>query len=373
MFQRGETLNIVLLYKQMSKLKALAILLFTPFWAFANTPSGLPFEKLKSDPVDQAPIKKGLKTGFPKWDNEEPSDVAAPGQWTFGGNSVISTSQARFSNWQGGGENSIAISTSLSLNLAYRSRKLNWESSLDAGYGIMLQGRNGKWFKNDDRLEITTKFGLRANEKWFYTGLVSLGSQFQPGFYNLGDENPISEFMAPGYVLGSIGFDYNPSSKWGVFFDYNPSSKLSVFLGPATVKYTIVLNQDLANMGAYGVEAGEFDYVRGSYITLGKKLRSEVGATVRVEYNEPRIVKNVGLLSRVVLFTNYIENPGNIDVNFENTFNLQVNEFITTNLILHFIYDDDIQIALDEIGERTGPRLQFKQVLAVGLNINIGG
>lgn len=343
----------------MSKLEALAILLFAPFWAFANTPSGLPFEKLKSDPVNQALHKKGPKTGFLKWDNTEPSDEVAKGQWTFGGNSVISTSQAQFSNWQGGGENSIAISTSLSLKLAYTSDKLNWESSFDAGYGIMLQGRNGKWFKNDDRLEITTKLGVRANEKWFYTGLVSLGSQFQPGYQSLGDLNPISEFMAPGYVMGSLGFDYNPSPK------------LSVFLGPATVKNTIVLNQDLANMGAYGVEAGEYDYLTESYITLGKKLRSEAGGTIRVEYNEPRIVKNVGLQSRLVLFSNYIENPGNIDVDFENTFNLQVNEFITTNLILHFIYDDDIQIALDEIGERTGPRLQFKQVLAVGLNISI--
>ena len=133
------------------------------------------------------------------------------------------------------------------------------------------------------------------------------------------------------------------------------------------------MNQDLANQGAYGVEPGEYDYFTGEYLTLGKKFRSEAGGSMRVEYNEPRIVKNVGIQSRLVLFSNYIENPGNIDVDFENTFNLQVNEFITTHLILHFVYDDDIQIALDELGERTGPRLQFKQVLAVGLNINIGG
>lgn len=345
----------------MFKIKILAILLFMPLCIFAAVPNGVPFQKLKFEALGKAVAWKGPKTGFLKWDNYEPYDEPSLGQWIFMGNSVISTSQAQFSNWQSGGENSIAISTSLSLNLAYWSDKLNWETHLDAGYGIMLQGRNGKWFKNDDRLEITTKLGLRANEKWFYTGLLWLGSQFQPGFYNLGDEKPISEFMAPGYVMGSLGFDYNPSLK------------LSVFLGPATIKNTIVLNQDLANMGAYGVEAGEYDYLTGSYTTLGKKLRSEAGGSIRIEYNEPRIVKNVGLQSRIVLFSNYLENPGNIDVDFENTLNLQVNEFISTHLILHFIYDDDIQIALDETGERTGPRLQFKQVLAVGLNINIGG
>ena len=345
----------------MVKLKLYLLLLMTPSVVLSYSNTGKPYEQNAPDALFKTVLKFGPKTGFSKWDDYDPYDEPSSGQWSFGGNSVISTSQAQFSNWQGGGENSIAISTSLSLNLSYTSEKFNWETNFDAGYGIMLQGKDGQWFKNDDRLEITTKFGLRANEKWFYTGLLSLGSQFQPGYYNIGDEKPISEFMAPGYVMGSLGFDFVPSSK------------LSVFIGPVTSKNTIVLNQDLANQGAYGVEPGEYDYFTGEYLTLGKKFRSEAGGSMRVEYNEPRIVKNVGIQSRLVLFSNYIEKPGNIDVDFENTFNLQVNEFIMTNLILHFIYDDDIQIALDEFGERTGPRLQFKQVLAVGLNIAIGG
>lgn len=330
-------------------------------WAKASEDTKLPLLPKNKDKVFERLLSMGPKTGIKKWDDYEPYEEMSAGQWTFGGNSNISTSQAQFSNWQGGGENSIAISTSLSLNLLYSSDKLNWESGFNAGYGIMLQGRNSQWFKNDDRLELTTKLGIKANQSWFYTGLVSFGSQFQPGYYNLGDEKPISEFLAPGYLMGSLGFDYNPSSK------------LSVFLGPVTSKNTIVLNQDLANQGAYGVEPGEYDYFTGEYITLGKKWRQEAGGTIRVEYNEPRIVKNVGLQSRLVLFSNYLYKPGNIDVDFENTFLMQINEFISTTLILHFIYDDDIQIALDELGERTGPRLQFKEVLAVGLNINIGG
>jgi hypothetical protein len=345
----------------MFKFKSLIIMVCVPSVALSYSHIGKPYDKPHADGLLKAFNKYGPKTGYSKWDDYEPYDEPSLGQWTFGGHSVISTSQAQFSNWQGGGENSIAISTSLSLSLLYTSDKFNWETNFDAGYGIMLQGREGRWFKNDDRLEITTKFGLRANDRWFYTGLVALGSQFQPGYYNSGDIMPISEFLAPGYVMGSLGFDFVPSAK------------LSVFLGPVTSKNTIVLNQDLANQGAYGVQPGEYDYFTGEYLTLGKKFRSEAGGSVRVEYNEPRIVKNIGVQSRLVLFSNYIEKPGNIDVDFENTFNLQVNEFITTNLILHFVYDDDIQIALDQLGERKGPRLQFKQVLAVGLNINIGG
>jgi hypothetical protein len=333
----------------------------------ANRDIGLP--NLKSslgDPIAKSRFKKyvNLKSPLSKlrsWDDYQPYDDEPAGIWTFGGNSTINTSQAQFSNWQGGGQNSVAISTTLSLNLIYASDRLNWESGFSAGYGIMLQGKDGQWFKNDDRLEITSKFGLKANNDWFYAGLLSLNSQFQPGYYDISDKRPISQFLAPGYLMGSLGFDYNPGPK------------MSLFIGPLTSKNTIVLNQDLANEGAYGVQAGEYDFVTGTYTTLGKRWRQEAGGSVRLEYNEPRIVKNVGLQSRVILFSNYLYKPGNIDVDFENTFLLKVNEYISTTLILHFIYDDDIQIALEATGQRRGPRLQFKEVLAVGLNIDIGG
>jgi hypothetical protein len=116
---------------------------------------------------------------------EVPLDEQLPempaGTWTFFGTSNISTNQSQFSNWQGGGQNSIALSTTLNLNLTYQSPNLTWETTLDAGYGLILQGRNGRWFKNDDRLEITTKVGKKASEKWFYTFLLTPSTQFQPG------------------------------------------------------------------------------------------------------------------------------------------------------------------------------------------------
>jgi hypothetical protein len=292
---------------------------------------------------------------------EVQSDAPPKGTWAFGGTSTITTNQSQFSNWQGGGQNSIAISTSLDLSLNYTSENLNWENTFAAGYGIMLQGVNAKWFKNDDRLELTTKLGKKASKNWFYTALITPSTQFQPGYNSELDTIPISEFFAPGYVVASLGFDYNPSSK------------LSVFIGPVTSKNTFVLNQNLANEGAFGVEAGVFDDLLGVYTTPGKRHRSETGGYMRIVFNEPRIMKNIGIQSKLELFSNYLYNPENIDVDFENTITIKVNEYISTNLILHFLYDDDIQIALDPEGLRTGPRLQFKEVLGVGLSINIGG
>ncbi len=285
--------------------------------------------------------------------------LKAKGTWTFQGSSTINTSQSQFSNWQGGGQNSISLSTMLNMSLSYVSETLTWESTLDAGYGLMLQGNSGRWFKNDDRFEITTKIGKKASKSWYYTALLTPSTQFQPGYISEFDTIPISKFFAPGYVVASLGFDYNPSSK------------ISVFIGPVTSKNTFVLDQNLADQGSYGVEAAKYDFSTGKMISPGKKHRSETGGYMRIVYNEPRIVKNIGLQSKLELFSNYLYKAGNIDVDFENTFTMKVNEFISTTMILHFIYDDDIQIALDPLATRTGPRLQFKEVLAVGLLINL--
>ncbi|MGC6413395.1 MAG: DUF3078 domain-containing protein [Bacteroidia bacterium] len=293
----------------------------------------------------------------PNLSDEEGND----GKWTFWGNSNITTNQSQFSNWQGGGQNAISVATSLSLNLLYQNATTTWQTTLDAGYGLMLQGKNGIWYKNDDRIFLATQLGKKASENWNYSLYFSPQTQFQPGYYSEFDTMPISDFFAPGYVVASFGFEYKPDNK------------LSVFLGPLSSKNTFVLNQDLANMGAYGVEPGVYDYVEGKYIKEGKKIRSETGGFIRVSFYEPRVMKNISLDSRLELFANYLYKRGNIDVNFENQINLKVNEYISTNLILHLIYDDDILIALDDSFTRFGPRLQFKEVLSVGLTIDLGG
>ncbi len=345
----------------MVKLKLYLLLLMTPSLVLSYSNTGKPYEQNAPDALYKTVSKFGPKTGFSKWDDYDPYDEPSSGQWSFGGNSSINTSQTQFSNWQGGGSNSIALSASLSLSLVYQSDLINWETNFDGGYGLMLQGGTDDWFKTDDRLELTTKFGRKAGKSWYYTALLTPSTQFQPGYSYIGDTIPISNFFSPGYVVASLGFDFNPSSK------------ISVFIGPFTSKNTFVLDQNLADQGAYGVEPAEFDGNTGAIITPGKKHRSETGGYFRLNYYNMRVLKNVGIQSKLELFSNYLYKPGNIDVDFENVISLQVNDYIATTIILHFIYDDDIQIALDPEGLRTGPRLQFKEVLGVGLSINLGG
>jgi hypothetical protein len=78
------------------------------------------------------------------------------------------------------------------------------------------------------------------------------------------------------------------------------------------------------------------------------------------------IAKNIDLKSKLELFSNYLNNPQNIDVNAEALFNFKVNEWFSASLQWTLIYDDDIDIR--DADGNIGPRTQFKSVLGIGIS-----
>jgi hypothetical protein len=280
--------------------------------------------------------------------------------WKKGGIAGVNLSQTSFTNWSAGGQNSIAANALFSVFANRIGRDYNWDNSLDLGYGVLSQGKGNenRLVKTDDKIEATSKYGRRAFGNWFYAGLINFKTQFAPGYNYPNDSVVISNFMAPGYLLGAVGLDYKP----------NPA--FSLFISPLTGKLTFVMNQRLANAGAFGVEPAVTDST-GKVITPGENIRKEIGGYIRAQYQK-EIIKNVLLNTRVDLFSNYLDNPGNIDVNWNTVLALKVNEFIAATISTELIYDDDVEIAVDKnddgVPERVGPRIQFKEVLAVGFN-----
>lgn len=283
------------------------------------------------------------------------------GKWTFFGTSTIATNQSQFSNWQQGGINSISLTTGLNLNLGFTNQTINWQSVLDMNYGLSLQGNTSTWYKNDDRVSFSTKVGLKARGSWFYTIITSCSTQFQAGYNSIDDQIlgiQASNFFAPATFISSIGIDYNPSQK------------LSVFIGPLSSKNILVNDQKLANLGVGGIPPAEIDYSTGAIIKNAAKSMAEMGGYVKVQFIEPRVIKNVSIQSTLEFFNNYLRNPTRIDVNIQNDITLRLNEYISTNIILNIKYDDDVII--DDGSGRKGPRIQFMEVLGVGLSINLG-
>jgi hypothetical protein len=279
--------------------------------------------------------------------------------WDFGGTGTVNFSQVSLSNWAAGGQNSLSVLGLANVYGNYKKGKNSWNNSFDLTYGLVkLEGRRMQ--KSDDRIELNLKYGHRASEHWHYTGQLNLKTQLTPT-YDENRDSVVSSFFSPAYILTSLGMDYKPNKK------------LSVFLSPLTGKFTVVQNQRLADLGAFGVERAERN-VEGKPIPgTGENFRKEFGGYINVRYRE-EILENVTLQSKLDLFSNYLHNPQNVDMAWENHLNLKVNKFISASLFVHMIYDDDIKVDVDRNEDGStdgrGPRLQLKQTLGIGFSYN---
>jgi hypothetical protein len=281
-----------------------------------------------------------------------------PNGWRTGGLISINFSQVGLTNWSAGGESSISLNSLLAVFANYKKNKHSWDNSLEIGYGFLKTGNNSAQ-KTDDKLDFTTKYGLQTKgKKWYYSALLNFKTQMMPGYNYPNDSVRISDFLAPGYLLGGIGMDFKPNDNF------------SAYISPATAKITIVNDQDLADFGAFGVEKAVYD-ANGNKTKDGEIIRGEYGAYLRAIWKQ-NVMENVKFQTRLELFSNYLNNPQNIDVNWEFLLNLKVNKYISATLSTQLLYDDDIDIFIDNnndgVIDEVGPRVQFKEVIGVGLN-----
>lgn len=279
--------------------------------------------------------------------------------WKKGGLVSMNFSQVSLTNWAAGGQSSLSTTAFVNVFSNYKKKNIRWDNTLDLGYGF-LRSNGNPFQKNEDKIELSSKFGRRITKRFFSAALLNFKSQFAPGYNYPNDSTVISNFMAPGYLILSTGIDYKPNKY------------LSFYASPVTGKITIVGNQDLVDKGAYGVDAAIYD-TNGILMVHGKKARKEFGSYLTFKYKR-EIFKNVILSSKLDLFSDYLHHPENIDVNWDILFSMKVNKYLSTSISTNLIYDNDIQVPLytevnhvkTQIGK--GPRTQFKEVLAVGLS-----
>ena len=269
--------------------------------------------------------------------------------WKKGGVISLNIAQTSLTNWAAGGQNSFALNSLLSTFANYKGDNSTWENSLDIGFGFLKQGSDDTR-KTDDKFDFVSKYGRKAFKDFYYSGLLNFKTQMAPGYKDPDYENKISDFLAPAYLLAALGLDYKPSSYFSAFF------------APLTGKITFVTDQTLSDQGAFGV-------------TPGEKSLSEFGGYFRTVYSrndfKSDFMKNVSFTTKLDLFSNYIENPQNIVVNWEVLIALKVNKFLSANISTQLIYDDKIKVpvTVDGVETSVGSLVQFKEILGIGLSL----
>jgi hypothetical protein len=273
--------------------------------------------------------------------NKDDADTI-PRTWKVGGFYNLNFNQAALSNWSAGGDkSSLSLSTMLSLHAFYLKGKHSWDNSLDLAYGFVNTTSLGNR-KSDDRIDLVSKYGYNVTDHMFLSTLFNVRSQFAAG-YNYPTNNTkvlTSNFLAPAYVLLSLGMDYKPNDRF------------SVFVSPATARWVIVNNDSLASVAAFGVDSG-------------KHSRFEFGAFVSVNYTAS-ISKTAIYKTKLDLFSNYLHNPQNIAIYWTNILAVKVTRLINMSLSVNVIYDDGIKSVKDN-GTAGGPKPQIQEVMGIGL------
>ncbi|MGB5553048.1 MAG: hypothetical protein WBM83_00215, partial [Flavobacteriaceae bacterium] len=197
---------------------------------------------------------------------------------------------------------------------------------------------------------------------WYYSVKASFNTQYTDGYKYPDRTTPISRLMSPGYTFFGAGTSYISEGR-----------KFNLYISPLTQKSTFVFDQNLADKGAFGVEKAVLD-ADGNVLRDGKNVFLELGFLITNNW-EQQLYDNVGVKHRLSLYTDYIRRFGNIDVDWELDINLRVNKYIVTTLSTHILYDDDI--LFDAVKNDAGlvidegrPKLQFKQLLGVGVAYN---
>lgn len=277
----------------------------------------------------------------------------APKKWNRAGDVGLNFSQSHLSNWAAGGDNALNWQSILNYSVNYAHEKNKWDNSISLALGYSHLG-DAKSIKTDDKIELNSLYGYKAAKNLFYSLAFSFKTQFADGFdYKNDSTNRISGFLVPAYITLGIGMEYKPSPIFSINF------------APVTGRVTLVNDQDLADRGEFGVDPAEYDAITGAKIADGKTSRFELGAKIAAIL-DIKLVENVSFNSKLELFSDYLHNPQNIDVDWQNLITMKINSWLNANISAHLIYDDDITI-MDKDGN-SGPRTQFKEVLSIGLS-----
>jgi len=270
--------------------------------------------------------------------------------WKYRTEANFALNQGAVTNWVKGGESSISVSTDVTGYADYTNKELKLSSNNFARlkFGLLKSGDNDLR-KNIDLLETNSKLNHKAFGKFDISGVLLFKTQVAKGYsYTKTDTLLVSRFFNPAILTAGIGLDYKPNKNTSINFS------------PISYKGTFVPDTALIDQTKYGIAAD-------------KKAKNEPGLSFMIT-NEFKPLKTVTITNRLQLFTNYINNPQNIDVDWEMILTASLNWFTDVRFNTHLIFDDDTktpvfddekQPVMDPVTgkQKTTARIQFKELL----------
>ncbi|HQE34235.1 MAG TPA: DUF3078 domain-containing protein [Flavobacterium alvei] len=264
--------------------------------------------------------------------------------WKTKGKITFLFNQANFNNWVAGGENSFSGNLGIDYKIDYKKDNFSWENRFLASYGILQTQNTDFEKKTDDQIEINSIVAKKTKGYWYYSFLVNFRTQFTKGYVYSKDSNGAeirtqnTNLMSPGYLL------FGPGMYW------KKTDNFKLNLAPLTAKFTFVDSFYTSIPG----------YVDNSYfgVDANKSVLFQLGFNASAYYKF-NIMENVTAENYLSLYSNYLEKPQNIDINYNLNIVMKINKVLSANLNFQAIYDDDAFAGF-----------QTKEVFGVGVNYN---
>lgn len=264
------------------------------------------------------------------------------GRWKNKGNLSFLFNQSNFNNWIAGGENNMSGNLGINYDFNYKKSDITWDNKVIASYGL-LQTKNADFEKKtDDRFEFNSLLGKKAFGEWYYSLFLNFRTQFTKGYVYGKDANGAeirtenTNLFSPGYLT------FGPGIFW------KKSDHLKINFAPLTSKFTFVDKNKTSGLG----------YVDGSYfgVDANKSMRYELGFYTSVYY-KLNIMTNVSAENTLNLYSNYLDKPMNVDIDYSLAIVMRINRYLSTNVSIQTIYDDN-----------AFQGFQTREVFGLGLN-----
>lgn len=291
--------------------------------------------------------------GFVAFSQEEENEEPKQG-WTRTGNIALLFNQSYFNDeWTGGGTSNIAGNLSLNYDANYRKDKLTWDNRFTAEYGATQLKDDDFERKTNDRLELNSILGYQIGESlWSYSFFANFKTQFAKGYEYNTDVAPVTRlettrFMSPGYL------QFGPGMLW------KKNDNFKINIAPATSRL-IFVSDKFTDVGNDQAVIDTFNDAGGYFgVEANETMRFEFGASVSA-YAKINLMENVSMENILNLYSNYLEDPQNVDIDYTMNIVMQINKYLSANLIFQAIYDDNAVQAF-----------QIREVFGLGINFGI--
>jgi hypothetical protein len=264
--------------------------------------------------------------------------------WTKRGNVTVLLNQTGFSDWVGGGTNNFSATIKFDYEWEYKDKGWDWLSNVESAFGLAKYKNAPFARKIDDRILIQSIVGKEFTRNLSFSAFFNFTSQIGNGYkYKKDSENNeirelTTRIFSPAYFQIGSGFLWKKDEK--LWVNYSPIASRLILVSK---KFTDDL---LENETYFGV-------------SQNKSSRYELGANLTF-HSEGKLLENVNYKQDLKLFSNYIEEAANIDLDYLAQIEINVNPLLSTQLIFQLIYDDNAV-----------SRLQVREVFGVGVQLKL--